>query len=224
MQADVSRDEDVARVLAEVAEAGPPLRGVVHAAGVLDDGILMRQDWSRFQSVMSPKVAGALHLDRMTRDCELDLFVMFSSAASLMGSPGRGIMQRPTRCSMRWRIVAAPPDCPALSINWGPWGESGMAADTAAQAKRQWESMGIGSVARPRAFDLEMLLEEEDVAQVGVMPIDWTKLMQRFPPGMEPPLLAHVAKTCGARSSPRPSGWRSSRSSKRRPPPNAASC
>ena len=68
----------------------PPLRGVIHAAGVLDDGMLGQQDWSRFAKVMAPKVEGSWNLHMLTRDLPLDFFVVFSSSASLLGSPGQG--------------------------------------------------------------------------------------------------------------------------------------
>ena len=67
-----------------------PLRGVVHAAGVLDDGILEQQTWSRFAGVMAPKVFGAWNLHRLTLSSDLDFFVLFSAAATLIGSPGQG--------------------------------------------------------------------------------------------------------------------------------------
>ena len=87
-QGDVAREDDVRRVLAEIAADMPPLRGVFHLAGVLDDGVLAQQTWARFEKAMAPKVAGAWHLHRLTD--ALDFFVLFSSMASVFGSPGQG--------------------------------------------------------------------------------------------------------------------------------------
>lgn len=70
--ADVSQPEDVTRLLARVDSWGPPLRGLVHAAGVLDDGVLQQLDWQRFTRVMAPKVAGAWNLHQLTRSLPLD--------------------------------------------------------------------------------------------------------------------------------------------------------
>ena len=83
--ADIGDADDVARVLA----MAPRLRGVVHAAGVLDDGMLMQQNAERFMKVAGPKVDGAWHLHSQTLDHSLDFFVLFSSVASVMGSPGQ---------------------------------------------------------------------------------------------------------------------------------------
>src|SRR5947199_326954 len=66
VQADVSREQDVAKVLAEIGVTMPPLRGIVHCAGLLDDGVLLRQEWARFASVMAAKVSGAWNLHVLT--------------------------------------------------------------------------------------------------------------------------------------------------------------
>lgn len=68
----------------------PPLAGIFHLAGVLDDGILREQSRERFDRVMGAKVGGAWNLHELTRGSPLDLFVLFSSAAALLGSPGQG--------------------------------------------------------------------------------------------------------------------------------------
>ena len=106
---DVSRVEDVERVLADIAAALPPLRGVIHSAGVLDDGVIFQQDWGRFAAVLGPKVAGAWHLHRLTRDLPLESFVLFSSVASLLGQAGLS------------NHAAANSFLDAMSTTDGPW-------------------------------------------------------------------------------------------------------
>src|SRR6185312_2411294 len=85
---DVARADHVASVIESIRMSMPPLRGVVHAAGVLDDGIVAHRDQRRLRDVMAPKVEGAWNLHARTRDVDLDFFVLFSSAASVLGSPG----------------------------------------------------------------------------------------------------------------------------------------
>ena len=67
----------------------PPLAGVVHLAGVLDDALLSQQSMERFRTTLAPKAFGAIHLDRLTKDDELDFFIVSSSVSSLFGSPGQ---------------------------------------------------------------------------------------------------------------------------------------
>ena len=74
--------------MARLAMDLPPLKGVIHAAGVLDDGLLADQSWERFDTVLAPKVRGAWELHQATRNIELDFFVLYSSAASVSGITG----------------------------------------------------------------------------------------------------------------------------------------
>src|SRR4029077_5760077 len=85
--ADVSRADDVARVVARVRRDLPPLRGIVHGAMVLDDAPLAQLDWTRLQRVLAPKIAGAWNLHLHTAGDPLDFFVTFSSIAALLGNP-----------------------------------------------------------------------------------------------------------------------------------------
>src|SRR5688572_6234882 len=90
VSADVCRADHLGAALDDVRRSMPALRGVLHAASILDDGVLMQQSWERFSRVMAPAVAGAWNLHTLTRNSPLDSFVLFSSAASILGSPGQG--------------------------------------------------------------------------------------------------------------------------------------
>lgn len=126
--ADVADPAQVARVLEDIARSMPPLRGVVHAAGVVDDGILLQQDAARFASVLAPKVRGAWNLHRLTRAANLDFFVLFSSAVSLLGSPGQGSYVAANAFLDALAHHRRAQGLPGLVINWGAWSEVGMAA------------------------------------------------------------------------------------------------
>src|SRR5690606_7385619 len=87
---DVGSEDDVARLMDHVAAPRPPLRGIVHAAGVVDDGVLLQQSWDRFRTVARPKIAGAWNLHAATRARPLDFFVLFSTGSAVLGSAGQG--------------------------------------------------------------------------------------------------------------------------------------
>jgi NAD(P)-dependent dehydrogenase (short-subunit alcohol dehydrogenase family)/acyl carrier protein len=127
-RADVAREADLAAVLAEVETSAQPLRGVVHAAGVLDDGILLQLDVERFRSVMAPKVQGAWNLHALTEGARLDFFVTFSSVASFLISAGHGNYATANAFLDALGAFRRARGLPATCINWGPWAEIGLAA------------------------------------------------------------------------------------------------
>ena len=135
MLASISAIEGQLRdLLDEIAATLPPLRGVVHAAGVLDDGLVDQLSADRFRTVMRGKVEGARLLDRLTAGASVGL----SSCCSppwrrFWGRPVRATMPPPMLCSTRLRRTARRADNLDLSIAWGPWAEIGLAA---AQANR----------------------------------------------------------------------------------------
>ncbi|HEY7509709.1 MAG TPA: SDR family NAD(P)-dependent oxidoreductase, partial [Vicinamibacteria bacterium] len=155
----------VARIQAEM----PPLRGVVHAAGVLDDGVLRQQSWARFQRVLEPKLPGAWNLHQATAVVPLDFFVLFSSAAALFGAPGQGNYAAANAALDALAHYRRTLGLPALSLDWGPWDEVGMAAALGAREKERWARQGVGLLAPSRALALMERLLSGAAAQVGVM-------------------------------------------------------
>lgn len=199
---DVGNRESIAGVLAEIAEKGPPLRGVFHLAGTLDDGVLREQTRERFDRVMGPKVFGAWHLHELTQNLPIDFFVLFSSAAALMGSPGQGNYAAANAfldalAHERRRLKQ-----PALSVNWGSWAEVGMAARLVETEGRRWSAGGIGSIDPDRGMHTLEELIAEDRVQAGVLPIDWPKFFERIPAGAEPAWLIELARDARATASP----------------------
>src|SRR3954466_13093097 len=99
----------------------PPLRGVFPAAGTLDDALLRDPGSGRLRAVLAPKIQGAWTLHRLTRERDLDLFVLFSSTASLLGAAGQGSYAAANAFldALAWHRRGL--GLPALSVNWGPW-------------------------------------------------------------------------------------------------------
>ena len=186
---DVADDRGVSELVAASTRLGP-LRGVVHAAGVLDDGILARQDENRFATVMAPKGQGAWNLHRHTLDAPLDFFVMFSSGASVLGSPTQGNYAAANAFLDGLTHYRRALGLPATSVNWGLWAEAGLGARSI-DVERAAEA-GIGSI--PPELGVEILgwLLHDPNAQVAVLPMEWDRLAQTVPGISGKPLLAHV--------------------------------
>ncbi|SCL23245.1 Acyl transferase domain-containing protein [Micromonospora pallida] len=194
LRGDVGRADDVRAVLAEIETSMPPLRSVFHAAGVLDDGVLHQQSWDRFERVLAPKVTGAWHLHQITRDLPLDHFVLFSSIASLLGAPGQGNYAAANAFLDALAHHRHASGLPALSVNWGAWGDSGMAAALTDRDQQRWTARGIGIIPPERGIRLLERIMARSVPQVGVVPVDWTRYAEQYPLGANRPLLAELVR------------------------------
>nr|WRX36517.1 hypothetical protein [Cystobacterineae bacterium] len=179
-RADVADRAQVERVLVEVAASGMPLRGILHAAVVLDDGLLVQQSPKRMRKVMAPKMLGALHLHELTLQAPLDFFVMYASAAGLMGSPGQGNYAAANTFLDALAHHRKARGLPALSIDWGAFSDVGQAA---AQENRgaRFASRGIRSMTPAEGLSALARLLDTGRTQTGVIPIDVPKWVEFYP-------------------------------------------
>jgi len=190
-QADVSSEAQMTGLIHEIDRREAPLRGVVHAALVLDDGIVVNQDRERFRNAAAPKIDGSWNLHRLTRDRALDFFVMFSAGASLLGSPGQanyaaGCAFQDGLAHYRRRL-----GLPALSINWGPWSGVGRAARQAHRAHPafQW----FDSINPQQGLTVFERLLALDAPQVAVLPFNRQRLRESGRAIADSPLLERLA-------------------------------
>jgi len=165
------------RALEDALRAGPEgfaLRGVFHAAGVLDNAALPNQNSEKFRTVLKAKVAGAWNLHRLTLSAELDCFVLFSSAAGVLGARGQANHAAANAYMdalahfRRERLGLT-----ALSVDWGVW--SGAGAAVRHGAVERTERLGAASIAPADGFRLLGRLLEEDCTQVMASPVNWRK-------------------------------------------------
>ncbi|GEN10599.1 Acyl transferase domain-containing protein [Myxococcus fulvus] len=167
-RADVSRLDDVRRVLEEVSASGTRLRGIFHVAGVLEDGVFLRQDRERLARVLAPKVMGAWNLHHATAGLPLDLFVMYSSAASLVGVAGQANYMAANTFLDALAHHRRAKGLPALSVNWGQWAGGGMAQ----KARGRTATSDATSLPPQRALRILEELLGRELTQVGVLPVD----------------------------------------------------
>jgi acyl transferase domain-containing protein/acyl carrier protein len=178
--ADIGKPADAARVLSPIP-GWPPLRGIVHAAGILDDGVIAQQSWPRFLSVMEPKVWGTWHLHSLSRNLPLDFFVCFSSIASLLGSPGQSNYAAANAFMDALMHHRRQTGLPGLSINWGPWGQVGMAAGLETRDHVRWKDQGMQILAPESALhQFTQLLKEQPWPQVGVVDVNWHRYAEQL--------------------------------------------
>jgi acyl transferase domain-containing protein/NADPH:quinone reductase-like Zn-dependent oxidoreductase/acyl carrier protein len=190
---------DLERVFTMIAAEMPPLRGVLHGAGLLSDGTLSEIDLDRFDAAIAPKVSGAWHLHRLTAGMPLDFFVMHSSVASVLGLSGQANYAAANAildAIARMRNAAG---LPALSINWGPWSEAGMAAASSDRGQRL-SRQGLGSLSPAQAVaSFEHVIGSgREVPQVGIMRFNARRWIEHHAHAAVSPYLSQLRATVPA--------------------------
>ena len=194
--ADVANEKELSGFLeAFRAEGWPPIRGVVYAAGVLQDGLLTQLDAASLNTVLRPKVMGGWLLHRLLQDDALDFFVLFSSAGSVLGQPGQGNYAAANAFLDALAHYRQAKGLHALSINWGAWAGEGFADSVGGKRlAARLALLGIGSIAPEQALEILERLLGQSATQVLAVPVDWKQLREVFPAGSVPPLLSELAQ------------------------------
>jgi acyl transferase domain-containing protein/acyl carrier protein len=167
-----------------IASLSRPLAGIVHAAGVLRDGLLANQRWDAFEAVLAPKVAGALALARHA--ARVDFLVLFSSVAGWLGTAGQGNYAAAN--AYLDALAAAHPNL--RSIAWGAWAGEGMAADQGERAARQAAERGLRTIDPDEGVALFARLAVAPPAELAVVPAHWRRFART---GDLPRVLARLA-------------------------------
>ena len=190
--ADMGLPTEVARVLREVQATMPPLAGVVHSAGALDDGALQRLSWERFMTPLRTKLDGAWALHALTRHRTLDFFILYSSAASVLGSAGQGSHCAANAFMDALAFHRRSEGLPALSVSWGAWSEIGAAADR--RVDQAIASKGIGAITPSDGLALLDAATRADAPHVLALPVHWAQLRAQQHPVNGRRLLDRVAR------------------------------
>nr|WP_190136113.1 type I polyketide synthase [Streptomyces longispororuber] len=212
---DVADRDALARVLAAIPEEAP-LTGVFHTAGVLDDGVLDGLDADRCATVFRPKARAALNLHEATRDsAHLTAFVLFSSLTGTVGAPGQGNYAAANAFldALAERRRAA--GLPAVSLAWGPWAGSGMAADDGAEERMRQAGLPVMDPARATEalrLALQPVPEGGGAAALVVADVVWERFAEGFTAARRSTLLDGVpeaaavlaARSTGGRDSTAP--------------------
>ena len=157
---DIADQGQVAALFRRLSDGGAPLRGIIHAAGLLDDGVVLEQTWQRVAHVLAPKVTGGSLLARLVRDVPLDFFVCYSSATGVFGSPGQSSYSAANAYLDALCQDLRMHGSPATSVQWGAWRDGGMAARQDALYASRWSAKGIRPMAADAALSaLELAIE-----------------------------------------------------------------
>ncbi|MFD9358109.1 type I polyketide synthase [Streptomyces sp. NPDC060031] len=198
----VSCDVTDRRAVAELLAAIPaehPLTAVVHTAGVLDDGILTSLTPARLDKVLAPKVDAALHLHELTQDMDLGAFVLFSSVAGTLGSPGQGSYAAGNAFLDALAHHRARRGLPATALAWGVWEPTGGMADTLQDADlKRMERYGVLPVSAELGMELFDAACGDSAA--ALVPVRLDRKALRTSGQALPPLLRGLVKTAARRA------------------------
>jgi myxalamid-type polyketide synthase MxaE and MxaD len=175
VRGDVCDAEQLLFLLQDLESRMPCVAGIIHAAGVLDDGVVTSLSAERLSAVMAPKILGAWNLHTWSRNRPLDFFVLFSSIAAVLGSPGQVHYAAANSFLDALANARTAGGLPGLSVNWGGWGETGMAARTSSVGRHR----GAGGllISNTDGADIfERVLSDSKAAQIiaaRILPKEW---------------------------------------------------
>ncbi len=191
LRGDVTRAADVERIVHQIEHEMPALRGVVHAAAVLDDRTLVELGESHFWAPVRPKVLGAWNLHVATRGAPLDFFVMYSSVAALMGSPGQAAYGASNAFLDGLAEARTAEGLVAMSVQWGPFAGVGLAAAQENRGQRL-SSQGFEGFEPDEGTDLLFRLLRRPRAVVSLLEISWRQWLESNPRASGMPFLAEL--------------------------------
>ncbi|EWM62863.1 type I polyketide synthase [Micromonospora sp. M42] len=195
---DVTDRDQVFGLVGEVS-AGGRLAGVVHTAGVLDDGVIERVTEERLARVLAPKVSAGWLLHEATASLDLDLFVVFSSVAGVLGSPGQSAYAAGNAFLDGLAVHRRQLGLPAVSLAWGMWDTPGMGASLD-EADRARSTRG-GITAMSAETGLRLFDAALTAGRPALVPavIDLAALRAAASAGLVPPMLRNLVGTTTTR-------------------------
>lgn len=177
---DVTDEDEVIALFNAIKIAHPPLKGVIHCAGGLDDAVINKMTWDKFAKITRPKIVGGWLLHQYTKDMDLDFFILFSSILSLMGSPGQINYTAGNAFLDALGAHRRSRQLPTLVMNWGPWGEIGLATHSGNRGEAIWRRRGTEYIKPNEAI---RLLDESirlNLDHAGITITNWQKFAEQF--------------------------------------------
>lgn len=192
VKADVTQEKQVAKVIADINEYMPPLRGIMHAAMVLDDVTLLQMNQKSLKKVMAPKVIGAWNLHSQTANLPLDFFILFSSISSIVGNPGQGNYVAANAFLDTLAHHRRSQGLPALTVNWGAVTDVGYVAQNAEVAEHL-KRIGLKPLPSQQAMKMFGVLLQQQATQTVIANLNWQQ-WAKFHPAASLPRFSQVVE------------------------------
>jgi NAD(P)-dependent dehydrogenase (short-subunit alcohol dehydrogenase family)/acyl carrier protein len=194
---DVADLDSLGAVLDRIRAEQPPLRGVIHAASAIEDALISELNETNIAGVLHAKLGGAMLLDRLTRDDPIELFLLFSSATTLLGAPGQGIYVAANLALEALARRRQAEGRPALAIAWGPIGDAGYLAERSETRDVLARRLGAKPMPARDALAGIAAIAATGLPAVGFAETSWNDA-RRFLPILAAPLFAEVRGQAGS--------------------------
>ncbi len=183
---DITNKQAISTLFTKMSTTMPPLKGIVHSATVIEDGLIINTDAAQIKRVLAPKVLGAYHLHDLTIDIPLDFFILFSSATTFFGNPGQANYVAANTCLENLAEQRRANGLPATCVAWGAIDDVGFLARNKNIKTALLNRMGGSALNSAIALNiLEQLLIKHQ-SNKGVMEFNWTALTRFLPTANSP--------------------------------------
>ncbi|MDK9719186.1 MAG: SDR family NAD(P)-dependent oxidoreductase, partial [Trichlorobacter sp.] len=193
---DVTSKEALSELLAEIAKTLPPLRGIVHAAMVIHDGLIQTMGREQIHQVFAPKILGAAYLHELTLQLPLEYFILFSSATTLFGNPGQGNYVAANYWLEAFAACRESAGLPVTCVSWSPISDTGYLARNQQVKDALQNRLGGEALSTATALDLLEKLLLGKHSGLGVLDLDW-KTLSRSLPSADSPKFMELSRQVG---------------------------
>ncbi|MGK0291265.1 MAG: polyketide synthase PksN, partial [bacterium] len=172
-QADVSKPKDIENLIQNTKNQCGAIHGIIHSAGTIDDRFLIQKNVESFHNLLSPKVKGSVYLDQATANENLDFFILFSSIASILGSPGQTDYASANRFMDNFaelreeQVKTGKRSGKTISVNWPYWKEGGMQLNSS-EEEQLFKSLGMKAL--PIDLGIESMIQGAAINSTQLLP------------------------------------------------------
>jgi len=196
VKCDVTDRQSLTDVFKNAALSMPPVRGVIHAAMVISDGLIRNMSRQQLHQVLSPKIQGAHLLDELSTQLELDFFVMYSSITTLFGNPGQANYVAANRYLEALAEARRARGLPGLAVCWGAIDDVGYLARNEEIKQSLQSRMGSSALNSDHALEVLEQLILNDRNAIGVVDLDWHAI-SRYLASADSPKFIELARQSG---------------------------
>lgn len=183
---DITDQNALKELINRIRKTCPPIKGVLHAAAHFDDALITALNPDRLNTVLAPKVMGALNLHELTKDLPLDHFVLYSSVTTAIGNPAQANYVAANAALEGLARLRHSHGLPALAIGWGPIADAGYLTRNETVKDSLAQRLGKAPLSASEALNQLDWLLKANVPQITIANFDWASLARVLPSANSP--------------------------------------